>query len=501
MIALLITMAIAILAIVGRWLARGGDRSDRLIGATIAWAVGVVVALVVVAGLSAPFSPWDMVRLAPSLALLQGIDPYAGVHSGVVLSTMYGPVAIAAYVPAALIGDSAFAAIVGRWLGFAFAFAPLLFCSRIADGSEGKAWRGMVLAIGSLAMIACPALRYSTTFLHADAPALGLLGLACLLASRPGGPGLITAVVCGLAILTKQTMLPLPVAILISVWIFEGPRQAGWFLAKLAIVGVLFLAILACLWNRDALYLNLVKIPAGIPWRGRAPGNLLATSVELLIHSLPLVLLLAITCLYRLPDRTSAIFLIVAAALAPMAVLGRVKEAGDINSFSPCLYPLLLAGICHATIAPLASIFLRRSFAAILAALALFGSVRLSDEVRLLTKERSFQAESKYLEAFPGSVYFPWNPSVHLAVEGHPAHHLFSAWERGVAGFPVETEHLRSAIPPTTRYVAFPLKRLGPTVGFGSCMQMLEKSGLIEREAVPVRLAGLADYECYLLRR
>jgi hypothetical protein len=321
------------------------------------------------------------------------------------------------------------------------------------------------------------------------------------LASRPNGPGWGTAVACGLAILTKQTMLPLPIVILISAWIFGGAAEALRFLAKLAIVGVLFIAILVCLMDREALYLNLIQIPAGVPWRGRAPGNLVATSAELLWHASPLILLLA-TLLSRKPDRRSATFIIAAAALAPMAVLGRVKEAGDVNSFSPCLYPLLLAGVCQAAAtAPLASIALHRCFAGILAALALFGSLRLSEEVRLLTKERPFQAESKYLLAFPGSVYFPWNPSVHLAIERHPTHHLFSAWERGVAGFPVNAEHLRSAIPSTIRYVAFPLKRLGPTVGFGSCIQMLERSGLLQRDATPVRLAGLPDYECYVLTR
>ena len=86
MIALLILLGIAILAFIGRSFARRGDRSDRVVGATIAWALGVVVALVVVAGLSAPFSPWDMVRLAPSMALLRGAFLFLVRQSLIVMS-------------------------------------------------------------------------------------------------------------------------------------------------------------------------------------------------------------------------------------------------------------------------------------------------------------------------------------------------------------------------------------------------------------------------------
>ena len=505
MIPSLVTLGIVAAALAGRWVARGSDRSARLLGSAVGAGASVSAALVVLSGLSAPFSPWDSVRLAPAMALIRGFNPYASSSSGAVLSTMYGPVAMAAYVPAALVGNAAAAATLGRWAAFAFCVLPLAACCRPLARDEGRGGRLAVLTVATLAMLLSPALRYSTTYLHADAPALGLSGLACLLSARRSGPGVAAAVACALAIWTKQTMAPLPVALVAWAWISGGPGRGIRFAATLAAVGLASLAAVALMFDFRSIYLNLVQVPGGVPWRGRAPWNIAETSAELVMHASPLLLawLVAIRSgPARIDDPArsrSRVLVLAALALAPMAVLGRVKQAGDVNSFGPALYPLLLAVASRfAAIAPPEP---RRLLAATIAGLAILGGWRMIDEVRALAKERPRDTESIYLAAHPGTVYFPWNPSVHLAVEGRPTHHLFSAWERGVAGFPVSETHLRSALPPGCLYVAFPLKRLGPVVGFGSCIQMLRRDGLLAEPAVPVRLAGLPDYECYALVR
>ena len=494
------------LALVGRSLARSADAPGRALAASTAAGAGLCLAIVAASGLGAAFSPWDTVRLAPAMCLARGWNPYAAADSGAVLSTMYGPVAMIAYLPAAMATDPATAAMLGRWLAFAFCALPLAVAARAFNLGPGRAWRWAILALATLAMLLCPSLRYATTYLHADAPALGLMGVACLLASRPGGPGFGAAVACVLALGTKQTLAPLPLALLAYAWWTIGTRSAAGFAARLAAVGAVALGVTLAAFDARTLWLNLVQIPSAVPWRGHAPWNLVGSTAELGEHAAPLILASLIawrgTIVHESSRRRANVFLIAAIALAPMAVLGRVKQAGDVNSFAPALYPLLLAAAGRASgIAVPARPSARVGLAAILAGLCLLAGTQLVGEVRALAKERSRDAEVAYLADHPGEVYFPWNPSAHLAAEGRPTHHLFSAWERGVAGFPVDENHLRSALPPGCRYVAFPLKRLGPVVGFGSCLELLERFDLVAQPARPVRLAGLPDYECYALTR
>lgn len=505
MIPALVTLGVVAFAVVG-WRGAGRHAADRPVWAALVSGAAVAACLVATSALSGPFSPWDTTRIAPAIALAHGDSPYAGESSGVILSTMYGPIAALAYLPAAASGDPATATILGRGFAFLFCVCPLAACCRVFQASPGRTWRASIFLIATFGLLLCPSLRYSSTFLHADAPALGLSAIACLLAARPSGPGVRAAIACILAVMTKQTMATLPAALFAWVWLSSGPRSAfRWA----AIVGVTGLSAMAASWailDWDAVWLNAVKIPGGVPWKGSAPANLVAFAGEMLLHASPIAIALALVAsrppLDLATDRRSRVFLLAALMLAPMAVLGRVKQAGDVNSFSPCLYPLLLAAASRAVaIRPLESPRARNVLVAVLGALIVAGSSRLGEEVRLLAKERPYDAESAYLKAHDGSVYFPWNPAVHLATSGRTAHHLFSAWERGEAGFVVSERHLRSGLPPRSRYVAFPLKRLGPVAGFGSCLQMLEKYDLLALPAVPIRLAGLPDYECYELTR
>ena len=55
---------------------------------------------------------------------------------------------------------------------------------------------------------------------------------------------------------------------------------------------------------------------------------------------------------------------------------------------------------------------------------------------------------ARYLRKHREEVYFPWDPLVHLAVEGKPYHFEYGVFDRDLAGFPVRDDHFLRHIPP-----------------------------------------------------
>ena len=494
-----------------RW-ARRCEPSLRLLAALAPWAGAILVAAVVLAALGGPYSPWDVVRLAPTVGMARGFALYSGRHDGAILSTMYGPFSAVAYLPAAFVSDPAVAAVAGRALAILYFFAPLFLIGLRPDGQEPApaAVRWGVTLLASLAALASPPLRYSATQVHSDAPALGLAGLACALAMRPGGAtgwgsALLAGALAWLSAWSKQTMIALPLCLPLWALATEGRRAALRCGAGVVGSGALVAAAFLLRFDRDAMLFNAVLWPGHLPWKGSTPANLADAFAELLPQMLPFAVVLAAGPLRRTwTDLEARRWLLPAAiglVMVPVALLGRVKKGGDVNSFSPALYPLLLAATDRLVPFAAGSRGGRRLVAATLAGLATLAIPTFVRDAKVYARLRPAHAEVDYLAAHPGAVYFPWHPLAHLVAEGRPTHHLHSVWERGIAGFPVPRAHVLASLPARCRYVAFPLKRLGPAVGFGWSFELLEHHGWLGHDPAPVRLAGLPDYECYALRR
>jgi hypothetical protein len=362
-------------------------------------------------------------------------------------------------------------------------------------------------------LITLAPLRYSATYIHADAPALGCAGMAYWFLSqrRPTGwmNGCAAGLCAWLSVWSKQTMILLPALLPAWVWWTEEVRAGRAMLVFTVATGTLVGAACWIGWGGDPWYFNAVPWPGHLPWKGSAPANLLNALWELAGYAMPFGVLLIAACRHR---GTRRIDFAEAAALllVPMSVLGRVKRGGDLNSFSPTLYMLLLA--CTARLRSVQvsaddsspdhfARAWRQLVAASLLGITALGVPWVVQEANVYDRLRSANAETNYLRTFPGRVYFPWHPLAHLAAEGRLTHHAHSVRERGVAGFPVQPTHVRSGLPERAEYVAFPLKRLGPVVGFGWSFELLQNERLLPEGAEPIRLAGLPDYECYRLVR
>jgi hypothetical protein len=267
-------------------------------------------------------------------------------------------------------------------------------------------------------------------------------------------------------------------------------------------------------WGGDALFFNAIAWPGHLPWKGAAPGSLVRIAMELAPYMLPFAAVLIVGLWRgRAPTDEMKRWLFpaaVALAMVPLAILGRVKKGGDVNSFSPALYPLLLA--CAVRCVWLASRIKRPDAVRVtrewkhflivgMVLLTLLCLPTFVGSAKIYEKLRPADAEYVYLRKHPGQVYFPWHPLAHLMAEGRLTHHAHSVWERGVAGYPVSPAHALSGIPEGCRYVCFPLKRFGPVVGFSWSSELMESLELVKKESRPVRIKGLPDYECYAVRR
>jgi hypothetical protein len=536
-------VALGLAVVVGLVRRRKASLSGRLVAFIMPAATVAVVALIAAAVLEGPYSPWDVVRLAPTAALARGLPLYAGRDGdGPILSTMYAPFSALAFLPATLARDPAVAILMGRLLSSTYYFFPIFLMS------SGRA-RLPTFLLAALATFASPPLRYSATCIHSDAPALGMLGLACWAASRGRGREVTApACVCGwLSVWSKQTMILLPLAL----WLWAtsargwraGLKSGIWLLVTGALISSTFLLS----FDRDALLFDAVSWPGHLPWKGSTPGNLFDALYELVPHTLPFaVVLMAGAGAAAEDDEARWRFpVLVALAMVPMAVLGRVKKGGDVNSFSPAIYPLLLAATAllsaildgrkgrrdhvendtDQTLTPALSQREReeespplplgegrgegfprdahatwqRLLGAVLVALTALAVPMVDRELSIYRRLRPRNSEYCYLIAHPGEALFPWHPLAHLAAEGRPTHHLHSVRERGVAGFPVGCDWTLSHIPKKARFAAFPLKRLGPVAGFAWSFELLEEHGLIAPGARPFRVEELPDYECYEL--
>jgi hypothetical protein len=135
----------------------------------------------------APFVIENDHRLAPTFAILRGYSLYYGQTDGPILTTIYGPIAPLAYLPAALARTPVFATRIATILSLLFFYVPaLVLLGNLEPRVPSRPlihWVRCLTLITALVSLVEP-LSKSSSLVHADAPALGASALSCFFALR-----------------------------------------------------------------------------------------------------------------------------------------------------------------------------------------------------------------------------------------------------------------------------------------------------------------------------
>jgi hypothetical protein len=458
-------------------------RFDVVLTSLVAMSGCVVLVLLFERVAQGPMDGWNAGRLSTTIALLQGFDIYPKLNGGPIIDFMYGPMAALAYAPAALVDSPSSAIWIGVTVSFLFALAPFAwFAARNFEPRERHFAAAAVVCFGLFCSYDT-GLRIAAWSIHADAPAMGFSGLACvcLLVGRPTNRRLFAAATfAALAVWSKQPAAPIVVALPLYLWIRDGRQQAVRCTLWFGAVGVAVSLALVLWFGFEDLFFNMFRIPFGHPWKP-SPSKLVALVDALLRLAresrLAIALILGVVALTVshgkslrtwLREQSWSGFVWVGIFMIPTATLGNVKIGGSVSPFAMTTWFLAAAGI--AGIAQLAA----RSQQARgrLAGIALAGVMASAIGFELFSEQRHSNLEAAvfqlrhrsdnpqeqavaFARSHPGEVLFVSNPLIGLYSDAAFYHSFKGILDRVVSGLdPPSPELLRSYNPPRLAYLA-----------------------------------------------
>jgi hypothetical protein len=471
-------LAAALLGGTLAWLAPASGRVARLLVALLPLATLVLAAQMAVQLAAIPDSDMNASRTTPAVALARGFPIYAGPDGGPIIDFMYGPLAAVAFLPVAVATTPSGALLIAAVVNVLAFFLPMLWLHALVLGASRIAVAAM-LCFGLLVLHDL-GLRFSAMSIHADAPSLGLAAVACLalMGSRPRLA--MSALFAALAVWTKQTTVPLLVALPLWVAATWGLRRALVYVVWLALALALVSAVLLAVFGIDDVVFNMVTLPGHMPWydettQGRWPAAMRSLGWLLYANALPAAIVVGVLVLDvrrgdgvrgTLQRRPWLLLVLVAVAMAPLAVVGGAKIGGYLNTHSVTSYFLLAAATC--ALGAFASAGSRRRtvgewvLVGLLAVLVLpvvldpRTPAATAAAVTRLAHWSDNQQEQAFVWArrHPGTVYLPWNPLVTLLAEGRLDHSEIGAWNRDLAGVPIGDAQLRRFVPRGARLLA-----------------------------------------------
>ena len=443
--------------------------------ALVAGSVVILAAMMWLQLLRASKMVYGEMRGAPSLALAAGRGIYQGVQiKGPLFCVVYAPLSYLLYTPIAFFKEPKSALMAGSMLALGFYSLPLIYVMarfRREPRRSSVAAAGMPLLFFSFTLCAAP-LAYSSTYLHADAPALGFGGLAaCILffhhQSTQWTAPWICALMTILAMGCKQSVLPLAVILPAIAFFLESRAFFARYLIALPVLGAS--AALFFLHDASGIFLNAWTIPRRFPLEWSKAPVVLSVLHESCLPLLFTGVAMAIAAL-SVPSKISSterrllvIFPAVAVVLLPGSLMGMLLRGGDQNALSPFVYFALLSllGLVYGSTSnawPVAPYWA----GAILATAGLLVPVAMREQLSPSSLKQALDRGSseiafEYDRRYPGRVYFPDHQlSVYLA-EGRFYHSDWGVGDYALAGFPIGAPAVWNNIPAQAAYVAYPI--------------------------------------------
>lgn len=401
-----------------------------------------------------PLSNWNELRLAPTFALVHGVTLYPSLDGGPLSTWIYGPVGLLVNLPATLAHSAIGAVQTAGAMNLLTLVIPLaVVCFGFAD-LRARGWSTCLFAL-ALSVLLLPATALQFQVADHTAIALGLL--ACVTLARSAGRHvLLAAALCALAIWAKQTAIFLLPALACWLWSIGERTAARRFLGWSALFGGAIFVVCGLAFGFSALWLNLVTIPAHLPW-GDAADKLARRAPQLALQlGLPLVLLALLRRSGRWPARDTetgrflGIVLCAAVASIPLGLPAFFKVGGDLNALHWWFYlvPALAAAWLARGLPPVVSLLL--AVVVLLARIPEFRSLPATPQTAALA-----HAE-RIARANPGTMWFPYNPLVTYYADGRLYHVEDGIATRHLAGLGLREASFRRYLPARLTAVVYP---------------------------------------------